>query len=191
MTPLEQQQAREAANDARRARMRDRWAKDADAWREKNAPAPVEVIPKVVIPFGKNIEVAIRNRVRIKFGPLIMFMERFEQDRIMAAVMRMQSEARAWPDGTMRGIKRLIWRAGVWVSPSQGTVWKNGTCSADDFDETGELRGHAGIHAVWPDKLKELNYYDGRLVEIAGWGQCTVGDLGWRAQHARVVREIL
>ena len=40
-------------------------------------------------------------------------------------------------------------------------------------------------------RLRELNEYSGRLVEIAGWGQCTFGDLGWRAQHAKVVRELI
>lgn len=179
---------REQLNEARRARMRARWAEEA----AKRTPPPAEpIVPRVVIPFGPKTVLAIRNRVMLKHGPLKIWLEELDQPKIMQAVARLQLEVRAWPDGTMRGIKRLIWRKGLWVSPSRGTVWKDGRLSAVDFDEQGELRGEAGIHAVWPDKLKELNEYEGRLVEIAGWGQCTVGDLGWRAQHARVVRELL
>lgn len=177
-----------AANDARRDRMRQRWADDAG---RRSPPPPAPILPRVVIPLGPGAQLAIRNRVTLTFGPLVITMPRLEQARISEAVLRLQSSARAWPDGTMRGIKRLIWRDGSWVSPSRGTVWKEGRTSAVDFDEAGELRGEAGIHAVWPDKLKELNEYSGKLVEVAGWGRCTVADLGWRAEHAAVVRELL
>lgn len=185
---VQQVAQRFAANDARRERMRERWAADSA---KRTPPAPEPIRPRLVLPLGPNAELAIRNQVTFKFGPLQFVMPHLDEAKISAALMRLQSEARSWPDGTMRGIKRLVRRDGDWVSPSRGTVWKGGRLSAEDFDEQGELRGHAGIHAVWPDKLKELNEYDGRLVEIAGWGQCTVGDLGWRAQHAAVIRELL
>lgn len=191
MTPEDRKLAAIAQHTAAaRDRMRQRWAEDAA---KRDVPIPRPDVPKaVVIPLGPNARLWIRNRVTLKFGPLLVSMDRFEQEKIAAALLRLQSEARAWPDGTMRGIKRLVKRPdGLWESPTWRTVWKDGRCSAKDFDERGELRGEAGIHAVWPDKLDELNHYGGQLVEIAGWGQCTVGDLGWRAQHAKVVRELL
>lgn len=193
MTPRERDAIgqRLSSNEDRRARQRARWAANADAWHQQHAPAPAPVLPRVVVPLGPGAQLAIRNRVTFTFGPLNISVQRFNEAQISAALLRLQSGARSWPDGTMRGIKRLQWKAGQWVSPSMGTVWKDGTCTAADFNESGGLRGEAGIHAVWPDKLEELTGYPGRLVEIAGWGECTVADLGWRAQHARVVRELL
>lgn len=173
-----------------RDRMRRRCAEES-AKRAAQHPGPAPVVPRVVIDLGPNAQLAIRNRVAFTFGPLRVILPTLDQAKISAAMFRLQAPARSWPDGTMRGIKRLICRGDDWISPTMGTVWKEGTCSAEDFDENGTLRGLAGIHAVWPDKLEELNGYEGRVVEIAGWGQCTVADLGWRAQHARVVRELL
>lgn len=183
MTPAD----REAANAAMRDRMRAKWAAAAKQHEFTHRTVP----PRVVIPLGPGAQVAIRNAVTFSFGPLQVVTRRLDQAAISAALLRLQTHTRTWPDGTMRGIKKLIYRAGQWVSPTMKTVWKDGQCSAKDFTEEGALRGHAGIHAVWPDKLKELNEYEGKLVEIAGWGQCTVADLGWRAQHARIVRELL
>lgn len=187
---------REQHNDAYRDRMRQRCA-DAALAREL-AAEEARRGAQAAIPRRTEIELAPGARLVVgskiacfTFGPLNIRMARVDQKSIGEALLRLQTLTRQWPDGTMRGIKRLIWKDGAWVSPSQLTVWKEGMCSAKDFDEQGELRGKAGIHAVWPDKLKELNEYSGRLVEIAGWGQCTVGDLGWRAQHAKVVRELL
>lgn len=193
---LEVSASRDQHNAAMRERMRLRCA--AAAMVREAAAEDYRRGAQAAIPRRTEIDLAPDSRLIVgsrlalfTYGPLEFRMERVDQASIGRCLMRLSNPARSWPDGTMRGIKRLRWTDKGWVSPARETMWKDGCLSATDFDEAGDLRGEAGIHATWSDTLTELRSYDGKLVEISGWGQCTVGDIGWRAQHARVVRELI
>ena len=178
--------AREVANLARLTRLRSSWNKPPSPTSRRE--------PRLVvnIPFGNMGNLRASGRcAMLSWGPLRIGLKLLDEAAISYAILRLQSSARVWPDGTLRGIKKLCKVNGVWVSPSQGTKWEDGQTSAVEFKEDGSLRGSAGIHAVWPDQLDELTTYEGRLVELAGWGPCVVGDVGWRAFHAKVIRELL
>ena len=179
---------RDERNKVLRDRARARWAEEAMARAEAKVTHEM-----VTIPVGDKgrLEVSAVH-ARLVWGPLSIAFEKFDEQQIALALERLQSPSRNWVDGTLRGVKRLLRRDGAWMSPSTGTLWVDGECHAQSVpDETQGLRGMEGVHAVWVDQLEELNHYPGRLVEVAGWGAAVVGDLGWRAEHARVVRQLL
>jgi hypothetical protein len=192
---------REKRNAARRDQMRARWAADRpdqpkpvvsgnvvepDEWRRGRTVAQ--------IPIGQGEVVITRSGVYVSSGDLSIRLQKLKgkEQEIAHALMRLQAASHRWPDGTLRGIKRLMLVRGRWLSPSQHVFWdENGELHAEGFSADDALRGHNGIHAAWADTLSELNGYEGALVEIAGWGACVVGDLGWRAEHAKVVRKLI
>jgi hypothetical protein len=95
-------------------------------------------------------------------------------------------------DGMIVGLKALRWKHGALYSPTYGTRWDSCVLKAKYWSNQDALRGMTGIHAAWPtvDRRKlptelwgYLHYHDqGVIAELVGWGQCVVGDIGWRAE---------
>lgn len=189
MTPAELLaiRQRELKNEQDRAR----WRQQLAAARARSEPAPRSVLEPTVIPMGPNGSVIFTGRgAMLRWGSLSIGFAKFDERQISLTVMRLQDDRKSWPDGTLRGVKRLLKTPKGWMSPTQRTLWENDRCDGE-LDESMDLRSHSGVHAVWADCLEELNMYPGRLVEVAGWGVALVGDLGWRAEHAKIVRELI
>lgn len=104
-----------------------------------------------------------------------------------------------WADGTLKGLKVFQWRDGEVWSPLHRVAWPGGILAAREFyAEDGQLRGKGGIHAIWPpgtkdndEALREFESYIPRrsfefTALVSGWGRCVMGDVGWRAEHARI-----
>lgn len=105
-----------------------------------------------------------------------------------------------WPDGSLKGIKTLRWmsRLNEVSSPLYTCNWAGGKLAAENFASGTEVRGSGGIHAIWPPRGLDgeasfdewLGYVPGRSNEfmalVAGWGRTIMGDVGWRAEHARI-----
>ncbi|MCI0437115.1 MAG: hypothetical protein L0271_26275, partial [Gemmatimonadetes bacterium] len=101
------------------------------------------------------------------------------------------------PDGTLHGIRALgIDADGTLRSPQQQTAWDRPALSVLRWDDGAALRGCAGIHAAWPpasrhlpaEVVEMLDRHRGAIAEVAGYGQCVTGDLGWRAEHCLLLR---
>lgn len=189
-------QERERANAERRAEEHLAWQRTADARFAEHSNG--RVIQKLVdtdslkisyVAGMAGISVTLFTADNITITRRML---RFSEPEIGRAILRLQDTRQRWPDGTLRGLKKLIYKDGKWISPSQKTVWDGDTCVAKEFKIGDEaLRGHEGIHAVWADHTAELNDYEGDLIEVSGYGECVVGDIGWRAQFSKVVSRII
>lgn len=111
-------------------------------------------------------------------------------------------KTRRWPDGSLMGVKMLVWKRGEIRSPMHPAVWHEGKLSAVLATTSTVLRGHEGIHAIWPPRddeggsMQELMDYAPRhrqqfLCKLRGWGDCVLADIGWRAQHAQIVEVLI
>lgn len=182
---------RELANELKRQQWRDALAAKSREFTKTN-PLTTPLNP-THFQISKDASLTFNGRRAIlRWGKLSIGFQSFDEAQVTKAIARLQDPARYWKDGTLRGVKRLIQDPhGNWVSPTYQVTWENGECHANVLDSELILRGKAGIHAVWADQLDELNGYPGRLVELAAWGTAVVGDLGWRAEHARIVRQLI
>lgn len=103
-----------------------------------------------------------------------------------------------WGDGSLKGLKTLVWKDRAVRSPLHKVVWEGGKLVAQEFYTGQGVRGEGGIHAIWPAGTKDN---DAALREFAGyarrtptqftalvngWGRCVMGDVGWRAEHCRI-----
>ena len=104
-----------------------------------------------------------------------------------------------WADGTLKGIKTLVWREGAVWSPLHRVEWVGARLVAENYhtEDADGVRGHGGIHAIWPPSLEsdaaigEFEQYARRQPKeftalVSGWGRSIMGDVGWRAEHCRI-----
>jgi hypothetical protein len=188
---------RAAQNEQRRARERERLAAETAA---RHAAQLEEAKKRASAKLARyrlnfdNLSITYGSeRATIHLpGGLSIVTDRVDQAQINATLMRMQVGAHHWPDGTLRGFKRLLRVGGKWVSPSYRTEWpEDGVLEAKDFSEQDAVRGRGGIHATWAEGVRELRSYNGHIVELSGYGRCVVGDIGWRSEFARIVRVLM
>lgn len=110
-----------------------------------------------------------------------------------------------WADGSLKGMKTFVWdsRLGEVRSPLYTVAWSSAKHTAENFVAGTEVRNEGGIHAIWPPRglddeasFEEWLEYVPRdrkafMALVSGWGRTVMGDVGWRAEHARIVTVVV
>ena len=82
---------------------------------------------------------------------------------------------------------------GFLVSPTSRFIWESSEAVANDFKNSGAVRGYVGFHAAWPESLQmwQQTSVDHNITPVKalvkGYGDLVLGEMGWRSERLTVL----